>query len=88
MTQFELFEIDNPCIGVCQSDVKGLCLGCLRKREERQHWHQMSNEQKRIVMRLIIARDKKRQRQNQAIKTAQPDTTADTPQADVLLGLF
>ena len=54
--QFELFEIANPCIGVCQSNKKGYCFGCLRNRTERQLWHEMATEQRREVLRLISGR--------------------------------
>ena len=54
--QFELFEIANPCIGVCQSNKKGYCFGCLRSRTERQRWHAMTTEQQREVLRLIVGR--------------------------------
>ena len=48
--QFELFEIANPCIGVCTSNKKGYCFGCLRSRPERQLWLSMTNEQRREVL--------------------------------------
>ncbi len=54
--QIELFDIDNPCIGVCTSNKKGYCFGCLRSRNERQLWLSMSTEQRREVLRLIIGR--------------------------------
>ncbi|HCI77122.1 MULTISPECIES: DUF1289 domain-containing protein [unclassified Psychrobacter] len=54
--QFELFEIANPCIGLCQSNKKGYCFGCLRSRTERQRWHDMTTEQQREVLRLIAGR--------------------------------
>ncbi|WP_025653177.1 MULTISPECIES: DUF1289 domain-containing protein [unclassified Psychrobacter] len=54
--QFELFEIANPCIGVCTSNKKGYCFGCLRSRPERQLWLSMTNEQRREVLRLIVGR--------------------------------
>ena len=54
--QFELFEIANPCIGVCTSNKKGYCSGCLRSRPERQLWHNMTTEQRREVLRLIAGR--------------------------------
>ncbi|WP_296238632.1 DUF1289 domain-containing protein [Psychrobacter sp. UBA5136] len=57
--QFELFEIANPCIGVCQSNKKGYCFGCLRSRTERQLWHEMTNEQRREVLRLIAGRQQR-----------------------------
>ena len=52
--QIELFDIDNPCIGVCTSNKKGYCFGCLRSRSERQLWLSMSAEQRREVLRLIV----------------------------------
>ena len=54
--QFELFEIANPCIGVCRSNKKGYCFGCLRSRTERQLWHEMTTEQRREVLRLVSGR--------------------------------
>ena len=54
--QFELFEIANPCIGICRSNKKGYCFGCLRSRPERQLWHEMTTEQRREVLRLISGR--------------------------------
>ena len=69
--QIELFTIDNPCIGVCQSNKKGYCFGCLRSRSERQLWYNMSDEQKRDVLRLISARKQRieqmRKRQHEQI---------------------
>lgn len=59
MSQLELFIIDNPCIGVCQSNKYGYCIGCLRSREERQTWYQMSDTQKhRVLRRLLLRRNK------------------------------
>ncbi len=54
--QIELFDIDNPCIGVCTSNKKGYCFGCLRSRTERHLWLSMSTEQRREVLRLIVGR--------------------------------
>ena len=54
--QIELFDIDNPCVGVCTSNKKGYCFGCLRSRTERQLWLSMSTEQRREVLRLIVGR--------------------------------
>ena len=70
--QLELFEIDNPCVGICQSNKKGYCFGCLRSRQERQLWLKMTNEEKREVLRLIAGRRKRieqmRNRQKQQIE--------------------
>lgn len=70
--QIELFDIDNPCIGVCKSNKKGFCFGCLRSRTERQLWLSMSMEQRREVLRLIIGR-KQRLEQMRLLKGQQLD---------------
>lgn len=59
MDQPDFFEIPSPCIGVCQSNSKGYCKGCLRSREERLYWLQMNDHQKHQVMRLLALRRKK-----------------------------
>lgn len=59
MKQLEFFAIPSPCIGVCEANAKGYCKGCLRSREERLYWLNMSDEQKHDVMRLIALRRKK-----------------------------
>ena len=70
--QFELFEIANPCIGVCQSNKKGYCFGCLRSRPERQLWMSMSTEERRKVLRLIVGRKQRieqiRQRKGEQLR--------------------
>lgn len=51
--QLEFFSLPNPCCrGVCQSDARGYCWGCLRSRNERFQWGGMSDNQKREVLRL------------------------------------
>ncbi len=60
--QIELFDIPSPCKGICQSNKKGYCFGCLRSRLERQHWFEMSNEQRREVIRLINGRRQRLER--------------------------
>lgn len=59
MEQNDFFAIPSPCIGVCQVNNKGYCKGCLRSREERLHWLNMSDSQKHDVMRLLAMRRKK-----------------------------
>ncbi|GAF60849.1 putative oxidoreductase [Psychrobacter sp. JCM 18903] len=70
--QFELFEIANPCIGVCTSNKKGYCFGCLRSRVERQLWHDMTTEQRREVLRLVSGRklriEQMRQRKGEQLR--------------------
>ncbi|MGF6148362.1 Predicted Fe-S protein [Kingella potus] len=59
MEQPDFFDIPSPCIGVCRTDSKGYCVGCLRSREERLYWLKMTDGQKHQVMRLIAARRRK-----------------------------
>lgn len=60
--QLELFEIKSPCIGVCQTNRKGFCLGCARSRAERQHWLRFSEDEKRVVILLCKERFKRARR--------------------------
>lgn len=59
MAQAELFDIDSPCINVCEMDDKGYCKGCMRNRTERQLWHVMTDEQKHQVLRILFIRRQK-----------------------------
>lgn len=54
--QLEFFSLPNPCRGVCQSDARGYCRGCLRSRDERFQWGGMSDNQKREVLRFCHQR--------------------------------
>lgn len=56
MSQLEIFDIPSPCIGVCEVNNKGYCKGCLRSRDERLYWLQLSGTQKRDVVRLCQQR--------------------------------
>ncbi|GLR71039.1 DUF1289 domain-containing protein [Agaribacter marinus] len=67
MQQLEFFDIPSPCIGVCESGPRGYCLGCFRSREERQHWHGIDDQTKRIIVRACNRRKQahiKRNKQN------------------------
>lgn len=57
--QIEIFEIPSPCVGVCQANNRGYCLGCFRSREERFQWNSLTNSQKRQVIKLCKQREKR-----------------------------
>lgn len=57
--QLEFFDVPSPCIGICQTDEKGYCLGCLRTRDERQIWKDCSNDDKQRVIKRCIQRKKR-----------------------------
>jgi len=59
MQQVELFPVPNPCVGVCQSNAKGYCMGCLRSRTERQKWNDMMPAEKMRVLDLCKLRKEK-----------------------------
>ncbi|MFY0641245.1 MAG: DUF1289 domain-containing protein [Bermanella sp.] len=59
MQQVELFPVPNPCIGVCQSNAKGYCMGCLRSRVERQKWNDLMPAEKMRILDLCALRKEK-----------------------------
>jgi len=58
--QLEFFDVPSPCIGICQSDDKGFCLGCYRTRDERQTWINLSNDDKQKVIKRCQQRKKRK----------------------------
>lgn len=71
--QLEFFDIPSPCRGICQTDDRGFCRGCMRSREERFNWMQLSDPQKRDVLRLCRQRLLRLQRANKQPANKQPD---------------
>ncbi|GGD14849.1 DUF1289 domain-containing protein [Franconibacter daqui] len=65
--QLEFFPVPSPCRGICQSDERGFCRGCLRSRDERFNWQRMSDAQKQEVLRLC------RQRLLRKLRAAKPE---------------
>lgn len=59
--QLEFFDVPSPCIGVCQSDDKGQCLGCYRTRDERQNWITLDSDDKQKVVKRCIQRRKRKE---------------------------
>ncbi|NMP30863.1 DUF1289 domain-containing protein [Thalassotalea sp. M1531] len=58
--QLEFFDVPSPCIGVCQSDEKGYCKGCLRTRDERQQWITLTSDDKQKVIKRCQQRKKRK----------------------------
>lgn len=54
--QIELFAVESPCVGVCQVNNKGYCLGCFRSRNERLYWHTLSDEQRALILKTLQGR--------------------------------
>lgn len=66
--QLEFFDVPSPCVGVCQSNEKGYCLGCMRTRDERKEWSTLDNGSKQKVIKRCIQR-KNRQNKKALAKT-------------------
>ena len=62
--QLEFFDVPSPCVGICQSNVKGYCLGCMRTRDERQDWINLDNDNKQKVIKRCIQRKKRQINKN------------------------
>lgn len=58
--QLDFFDVPSPCVGICQSDEKGYCLGCMRTRDERQSWGRYDNDDKQKVIKRCIQRRKRK----------------------------
>lgn len=71
--QLEFFTIPSPCRGICQADERGFCRGCLRNREERFSWVQMSDMQKRDILRLCRQRYLRQQRTEKKSEEIPPE---------------
>ncbi len=56
MEQLEFFTVVSPCVGICSTDEKGYCTGCMRKREERFNWHKYTPAEQLNVIKLCRQR--------------------------------
>jgi uncharacterized protein len=44
-------SVKSPCIDICKFDGKtGLCVGCLRTREECKEWKKMKNKHRQKII--------------------------------------
>jgi uncharacterized protein len=71
--QLEFFDIPSPCRGICQTDDRGFCRGCMRSREERFSWMKFDDAQKRDVLRLCRQRFLRLQRANKQAEELPPE---------------
>lgn len=78
--QLEFFDVPSPCIGICQSDDKGYCMGCMRTREERQQWISLTSDDKQKVIKRCIQRKKRKEGK---LKTKETETPAQQRQASL-----
>lgn len=81
MEQLEFFTVQSPCVGVCTVDEKGYCKGCMRKREERFNWLNMTPTQQLHVIKLCRQRYLRKMRANQTQQADAPQPN--DPQQDL-----
>ena len=62
--QLEFFDVPSPCVGICQSNDKGYCLGCMRTRDERKDWITLDSDNKKKVIKRCAQRIKRQQNKN------------------------
>ncbi|EJB8583023.1 DUF1289 domain-containing protein [Vibrio parahaemolyticus] len=81
MEQLEFFTVPSPCVGVCTSDEKGFCKGCMRKREERFNWLNLTPAQQLHVIKLC----RQRYRRKMLADKTKPEQLQDnsSPQQDL-----
>jgi len=70
--QLEFFPVASPCRGICQSDERGFCRGCMRSRDERFNWQKMSDVEKQNVLRLCRQRFLRKIRANKPLPSEDP----------------
>jgi predicted Fe-S protein YdhL (DUF1289 family) len=76
--QLEFFDVPSPCVGICQSDDKGQCLGCFRTRDERQKWTTFTSDDKQKVIKRCTQR-KKRKDGKSKVKVVEPAVDVEQP---------
>ena len=74
--QLEMFRIANPCVGVCESNARGYCKGCLRSRDERFNWHQKSEQEQRDIIERLGKRRARLVQGQKITKTANATQTS------------
>ena len=84
MEQLEFFTVPNPCVGVCSADEKGYCQGCMRKREERFNWLEMSAREQLHILKLC----RQRYRRKKLGHSAKPNNNGDVTGSNQQQNLF
>lgn len=51
-------KVMSPCVSICALDDNDVCIGCHRTGEEIMRWMQLSNDERREVLRRVAEREK------------------------------
>jgi len=49
-------SVPSPCVGICCPDENEICMGCFRTMAEITRWWEMSNDEKRELLRILPSR--------------------------------
>ncbi|MGC8121190.1 DUF1289 domain-containing protein [Marinobacter sp. VGCF2001] len=52
-------RVRSPCVSVCALDENDVCIGCHRSGEEIFRWTQMTDEERRQVLKQVAIREQK-----------------------------
>lgn len=52
-------RVSSPCVSVCALDENDVCIGCHRTGDEILRWTQMTNDERRDVLRQVAEREEK-----------------------------
>lgn len=52
-------KVRSPCVQICALDERDICIGCQRTGDEILRWSQMSNDERREVLRKVAVREQK-----------------------------
>lgn len=83
MEQLEFFTVPSPCVGVCTVDEKGYCQGCMRRREERFTWLEMTPSQQLHVIKLCRQRYRRKILAGNTAKEQSQSSEASSPQRNL-----
>ncbi len=52
-------KVRSPCVQICALDEMDICIGCQRTGDEILRWTQMTNDERREVLRKVAVREEK-----------------------------
>lgn len=50
-------KVTSPCVSICALDENDVCIGCQRTGDEILRWTQMTNEERREVLKKVAERE-------------------------------
>ncbi|WP_375177641.1 DUF1289 domain-containing protein [Marinobacter mobilis] len=50
-------KVRSPCVSVCALDANDVCIGCHRSGDEIMRWTQMTNDERRDVLKKVAERE-------------------------------